>query len=52
MFNPDGGDAYMDRKANLEVWRLFTKEEKKKENIGAGSVSELARQCQRGSSNY
>ena len=31
VFNPDGGDAYTDWKADVEVWRLFTKEEKKRQ---------------------
>ena len=31
VFNPDGGDAYMDWKADVEVWRLFTKEKKKRQ---------------------
>ena len=31
VFNPDGGDAYADWKTDVEVWRLFTKEEKKRQ---------------------
>ena len=33
VLNPDSGDAYMDWKADMEVWRLFTKEEKKKQGL-------------------
>ena len=33
VFNPDSGDAYMDWKADVEVWRLFTKEEKKGQGL-------------------
>ena len=31
VFNLDGGDAYTDWKADVEVWRLFTKGEKKRQ---------------------
>ena len=33
VFNPDGGDACTDWKADVEVWRLFTKEEKKRQGL-------------------
>ena len=31
IFDPDGGDSYNDWKADVEVWKLFTKEEKKRQ---------------------
>ena len=31
VFNLDGGDAYMNWKADVEVWRLLTKEEQKRQ---------------------
>ena len=31
VFNRDGGDAHTDWKADVEVWRLFIKEEKKRQ---------------------
>ena len=31
VFDPDGGDSYVNWKNDLEVWCLFTKEEKKRQ---------------------
>jgi len=30
-FDPSGGDSYAEWKNDLEVWRMFTKEEKKRQ---------------------
>ena len=30
IFNPNGGDSYMNWKSDIEIWQLFTKEELKR----------------------
>ena len=30
IFNPNGGDSYMNWKSDIEIWQLFTKEESKR----------------------
>ena len=30
-FNPNGGDSYANWKSDIEIWQLFTKEDKKRQ---------------------